>query len=112
MARTLIYGLLCIALIFGIIEGYRHVHLASQYRMDKTKLEERLQKDARFNYVRVFFSPTRPSVFIFAPRDLPPSARADLENLVKAAFDPLQAPVYYKAEIPSGNTNLSPNSVK
>jgi hypothetical protein len=78
-------------------------HRALEYREGKDRLEFNLKKDDRFGNVRVFYYPTSPSVFIAAPRDLPVSARADLERLMNDAFDSLPAPIYYKDVIDQTN---------
>ena len=111
IVRILVYGSLCVLTAFGIIEKCIHIHLASEYRKGKEELEMNIQKDERFNNVRVFFSSTRPSVFVLAPKNLPLDVREDLERLTIAAFNPLQVPVYYKGDISSVNTNQSSDGV-
>ena len=105
VAKIVIFGILCIAVISGGISEYRHFHLVSEYRNGQKQLEKSLQKDDRFHDVRVYFSPTRPGVLVFAPWTMPPRVRPDLERLVTATFAPLEVPVYYMANRLPENTN-------
>jgi hypothetical protein len=96
--RKLVYGFLCIAIAFGIAAKGVFLHRVSQYRKGDERLEQMLQKDERFRDVRIFFYPTRPSVRVLAPSDLPLNARQDLERLITAAFAPLPVPVHFTGE--------------
>lgn len=105
LARRLVYGFLCIAIVFGIVAKGMFVYRVSQYRKGKERLEMMLQKDERFRNVRIFFYSTRPSVRVLAPGDLPLNAKQELERLVTAAFAPLPAPVQYLGADFFGNEN-------
>ncbi|MGO8699696.1 MAG: hypothetical protein ACLQVY_18505 [Limisphaerales bacterium] len=110
IVRYLIYGFLCILIAFGIVAKCVHYHYVSKYQNGKQRLETILEKDKRFQNVKVFFTPTRPSVFVLAPRDLPLSVQQDLQRIVTAVFAPLPAPVYFKDEMVQQTTNVVPSN--
>jgi len=93
--RRVVYGIPCAAIAVGIIAKGVHLHHISQYRKGKECLEMSLEKDQRLRNVHIFFSPTRPSASVLAPRDLPLNAKRELERLVADAFRGLPVRIQY-----------------
>ena len=93
--RNVIYIVLTLVVAVMIAASCIHQYNISRYQRGRDGLTKNLQKDDRFGRVRIFLYTTRPSAWILAPADLPPSAKRDLSNLVYNAFGPLPVPIKF-----------------
>lgn len=94
--RIGLYMFLCVGVIIIVFDKYIYYRTVQEYRQCEKRLKIELEADDRFRNVRVLFYPTRPSLSILAPANLPEEAKADLGHLVSSVFTHLPTSIYYK----------------
>jgi hypothetical protein len=79
-------GFACITVGSVVLKQCSMSRRVDQYERAKHTLDARFETEERFRHVRVMVSSSKPSMTIYAPNDLSPAAKADLENLVHASI--------------------------
>src|SRR5579864_4964700 len=95
--RLIVYGALSAVILYASVYKVYFLHRVSQFKAGVDHLRFCFHQDSRFANVHISFSPTAPNVFILAPINLDPKAKADLQHVVTISFKSLSAPIYYVA---------------